>query len=332
MRRELRQYIAGIRDALFLCADAGRSVTVFSDDVYVVSYPKSGNTWMRFLLANLLHPESPTTFQNVDIRIPEIYNYSDRALRSLSRPRILKSHEAFDFRYPKVIYIVRDPRDVAVSKYHWIRKWRGIPDGYPMEEFVSRWILAEFDRYLKAGSWADNVLSWLAMRGGALSFLLVRYEDVIGNTLGELRRIASFLGTDCTEASLSRAIELSSADRMRSLEKAESRHWHDTRQTRQDIPFVRKAGAGGWRTSCPPTAVARIEAAWWPLMRLLGYQLAEIHPDRLAKPLVQERVCESLATVDLFSKIAGSDQPEAEVKYKQSPGDGHGSKISNDYH
>lgn len=295
MMSSLRQYLSGIRDAVFLKAEAGRSLTVFPDDVYLVSYPKSGNTWVRFLLANLLHPETPTTFKNIDMRVPEIYNYSDRELRAFPRPRLVKSHEPFDFRYPKVIYVVRDPRDVAISKYHWIRKWRGIPDGYPIEDFVTRWIAAEFDRYLRAGSWADNVLSWLAMRAGLANFLLVRYEDLVTSGRNELRRVASFLGIENTQETLSRAIELSSADHMRALEKRESRQWRDTRPTRQDIPFVRKATAGGWRTACPQTAVLRIETAWWPLMRLLGYELAGSFPGGLSKPLISEKVCEALS-------------------------------------
>lgn len=294
MTSRVRGYIAGVRDAIFLKADAGRSVTVFPDDTYLVSYPKSGNTWVRFLIANVTNPHSPTTFKNVDQRLPEIYNYSDRQLRSFPKPRLLKSHEAFDFRYPKVIYIVRDPRDVAVSKYHWIRKWRGIPDDYPIEDFVKRWIVAEFDRYLKAGSWADNVLSWLAMRAGREKFLLVRYEDLLANAHDQLHRVAVFQNIDASQRVLSRAIDLSSADQMRTIEKAESGQWRDTRPTRQDIPFVRKATSGGWKKACPEDAVRSIETAWWPLMKLLGYDLAYPLSGGLPAPLVSERVCEAL--------------------------------------
>lgn len=314
MTSRVRQYVAGVRDAIFLKADAGRSVTVFPDDTYLVSYPKSGNTWVRFLIANLTNQRSPTTFKNVDQRLPEIYNYSDRQLRSFPRPRLLKSHEAFDFRYPKVIYIVRDPRDVAVSKYHWIRKWRGIPDGYPIEDFVRRWILAEFDRYLRAGSWADNVLSWLAMRAGREKFILVRYEDLLENAHDQLHRVAVFLGIDPSQQVLSRAIDLSSADRMRAIEKAESSQWRDTRPTRQDIPFVRKATSGGWKKACPEDAVRSIETAWWPLMKLLGYDLACPLSDGLPDPLVSERVCEALAN---SVKISATDRwanPRADHK------------------
>src|ERR671925_279845 len=97
--------------------NAGRNLTVFPDDVFLVSYPRSGNTWTRFLIANLIYPSEPVNFANIESRVPEIYLWRDRDLRKLSRPRILKSHEYFDPRYKKTIYIARDPRDVAVSVY-----------------------------------------------------------------------------------------------------------------------------------------------------------------------------------------------------------------------
>src|SRR5881227_2930975 len=87
---------------------ADRDVAVYPDDVFLVSYPRSGNTWIRFLIGNLIYPNDPVTFANLEQRIPSIYTYPNHVLRRL--PRVLKSHEVFDPRYPRVIYIVRDPR------------------------------------------------------------------------------------------------------------------------------------------------------------------------------------------------------------------------------
>jgi len=257
---------------------AGRGVTVFPDDVFLVSYPRSGNTWTRFLLGNLLWQNDPVTFLNIESRIPEIYFNPDRFMRALQRPRLLKSHESFQPHYPHVIYIVRDPRDVAISFYHHNVKAGNIPDDYPISLFVPRFIAGEFDRIF--GSWRDNVLSWTALRQGMPGFLLLRYEDMKRDPATVLAGVAAFLegcsfpAIDARPEALKRTIELSSPERMRALEKQEAGQWVLTKGTRRDKPFVRSAISGGWKSQLPPESLAAIESAWGGLMQSLGYELA----------------------------------------------------------
>jgi Sulfotransferase domain len=256
---------------------AGRGLTVFPDDIFLVSYPRSGNTWTRFLLGNLIDQNNPVTFSNIESRIPEIYFNRDRVLRQLPRPRMLKSHESFQPHYPRVIYIVRDPRDVAVSFYHHNVKARNIPDDYPMVQFVPRFIAGEFDP--KFGSWRDNVLSWTAVRKDDSRFLQLRYEDMKRDTAGVLATVVAFLNRgsfrriDSNPEALRRTIELSSPENMRALEKQEASNWVLTKGTRSDKPFIRSATSGGWKTQLDPESVEAIESAWSRLMQELGYEL-----------------------------------------------------------
>ena len=256
---------------------AGRGLTVFPDDIFLVSYPRSGNTWTRFLLGNLIDQNNPVTFSNIEARIPEIYFNRDRVLRQLPRPRMLKSHESFQPHYPRVIYIVRDPRDVAVSFYHHNVKARNIPDDYPMVQFVPRFIAGEFDP--KFGSWRDNVLSWTAVRKDDSRFLQLRYEDMKRDTAGVLATVVAFLNRgsfrsiDSNPEALRRTIELSSPENMRALEKQEASNWVLTKGTRSDKPFIRSATSGGWKTQLDPESVEAIESAWSRLMQELGYEL-----------------------------------------------------------
>jgi Sulfotransferase domain len=119
---------------------AERDFAVYPDDTFVVSYPRSGNTWTRFLIANLVYPEKNVGFTNIEKLIPDTSSQSNRALKSTPRPRIIKSHEYFDHRYRKVIYIVRDPRDVALSYYDFQRKYMQIDDAYPLEQYVEDFV------------------------------------------------------------------------------------------------------------------------------------------------------------------------------------------------
>jgi hypothetical protein len=276
--QRIRQAIAHLkttRDFLLHRKPAGRQMTVFPDDLFIVSYPKSGNTWTRFLLGNLIYQDAPVTFRNVEERIPSIYIYSDRQLLRL--PRIFKSHDCFDPRYRKVIYIVRDPRDVTVSAYHYSIKVKLLPDACPIEDFVPLFMSGTFGSGLLAdprwGSWHDNVASWLAMQHNR-KFLLLRYEDMLEDAACELRKVATFLGIEAASDRIARAVDLSSADKMRELEKSQSKDWQLTKETRQDKPFVRKARAGNWKSEMPAAAVKQIEASWGTLMQTLGYELA----------------------------------------------------------
>ena len=247
---------------------AERGMAVYADDTFVVSYPRSGNTWTRFLIANLLHPEEPVTFANIERVIPDATALSNRAMKRMPRPRIVKTHEYFEPRYRKAVYLVRDPRDVAVSLYQFRRKSGLIEDAYPIERYVSeRFIPGDLDV-----SWAEHVGSWLGARRKHPGFLLVRYEDLQGDVSTELTKIGRFLGVDVTPERVATAIERSGAERMRKLEKAEHESWVTTKGRRADIPFVGAAKSGRWRESLPAAAAALIEAEWGELMRGLGYE------------------------------------------------------------
>lgn len=249
---------------------AGKHFTVFPDDTFLVSYPKSGNTWVRFLLANLMYPNETVGFANINRLLPAPGVSSKRFLRKLPRPRILKSHEPFDARFRKVIYLVRDPRDVAVSEYHFDLKKRYIDPGVSLEQFVKRFIAGATSSY---GSWWEHAGSWIAARHGNPSFLLVRYEDLLTDSIGETGKIAEFLGIQAGPERLRAAVERSSADRMRKLEQQQADQWTGTKDTRKEIPFVRAATSGGWKETLPRHSVEEIEVAWAPLLNFLGYQL-----------------------------------------------------------
>jgi len=264
-----RRIGAGIKRAFGLHRP-GRDLDVFDDDVFIVSYPKSGNTWTRFLIANLIYPEKAPDFRNINELIPDPEALSKRHLAKLARPRIVKTHQYFHPRYRKIIFIVRDPRDVAVSLYHFQLKGRVYPDGYPVEEHVRGFVYNVSPLY---GTWGENTASWLAARGNDPDFLLLRYEDMLKDPVEELRTIADFLRIETAPDRIALAVDRSSADNMRKLERSQAHLWSSTKETRQDIPFVRTANSGNWQSELSRTSVLQIERAWGGIMRKLGYSL-----------------------------------------------------------
>jgi hypothetical protein len=260
-----------------------RSLRILPDDRFLVSYPKSGNTWVRFLVANLLHPETPASFANIHELLPDPEGTAKRIFDRMPRPRIIKSHHCFEPRFPKVVYIVRDPRDVAVSQYHYHRKNRRIADDSPIANFVDRFLAGEVCPH---GSWGTNVASWLVTRKDDPRFLLIRYEDLVERPHTELSKMAEFLGLNPDRDRIAQAIDRSSAHNMRKLEQIQHHLSTLTKDGRTDIPFVRAAASGGWKKELPIAEVAKIEQAWSPLMRYLGYTLATKVEDSHAYDLV----------------------------------------------
>lgn len=273
-----------------------RAIPIRADDIFVVSFFKSGNTWTRFLLANLLNPDCPATFENIERTFPDIYQFRYQDYAKLPSPRLIKSHECFDPRYRRIIYVVRDPRDVAISLYHFLRKLKKIDDAFPLDTYASEW----FIRGKASGrTWREHVGSWLlnprifpeiaALSRGAENkftlddlgacdhgrqFLLLRYEDLLSDPYSSVVRMAAFLNLTVGDDQIHRAIERSSVNEMRKQEQKDRDKWFMTQNTRKDINFVRAGKAEQWRTALKPESIARIEGAWGRIMQLLGYALA----------------------------------------------------------
>lgn len=247
----------------------GRGLDVYNDDVWLVGYPKSGNTWLNFLVASLLASRvQDVDFFTVEKLVADIYYNNAKQLQSLPRPRYLKSHETYDARYRRVIYIARDPRDVTVSYYHHFRKQNMLPGDASLSSFVDVFVAGKLGR----GAWNRHVDGWLEHREGSADFLLLRYEDMKRDTVAKLGRINGFLGLEASDNRIADAVDWCSSENMRKIEQQQHESHPALRHTRQDIPFVRQANSGGWREVLSEGDVQKIIDSWGPTMQILGYE------------------------------------------------------------
>jgi hypothetical protein len=157
--------------------------------------------------------EGNCTRDTVPQIVPDIH-WGDRSVcDDLVRPRFIKSHIPYVPEYPKVVYIARDGRDVAVSYYYYYMRLERLDEGTPFSRF-----LPEFHRgRVMFGSWSEHVDSWLD--SGLEQLLVVRYEDIKTDPKGELLRIVEFAGLPPDERLADLAVEKSTFKKWQSSEK-----------------------------------------------------------------------------------------------------------------
>lgn len=242
-------------------------------DAAIVSYGKSGRTWLRVMLSRLytlrhgLPAELMLEFDNLHRRVPAI-------------PRLFFTHANYirdwtgewtsreHFREVRTVLLIRHPCDVAVSQYHqWrhrMRPWKTVLNRYPppgapvgLEEFV-----------LDPAVGLPAILGWLEVFERALPAIaahhLVRYEDLRRDTAGELGRLLDFLGTPATAREIEAAVDFARLDNMRRLEAAGALRFAGIRGRPKDATNpesfkTRKGSVGGWREELGEAA-ARVEA------------------------------------------------------------------------
>lgn len=207
-----------------------KSYRIQENDIFIVSYPKSGNTWMRFLIANALYPKKDINFYNIHELIPEL-DYAKKDKMSLRS--IFKSHSIYNQKFRKVIYIVRDGRDVYSSYYHYLKP--NMPKDMTFKNFL-------VDEKYKLGFWSDHVTSWLN-EWDEENFILVKYEDLLSNSENELKNVLNFLNEEYDDDIISNACKASSFKSMRQIESEEGRPNQNNDKVDK---FVRKGEAGYW--------------------------------------------------------------------------------------
>ncbi len=173
-----------------------------SNDTFLVSYPRSGNTWVRLIISRILFPEfNISSLLDLDLLVPDIHKRTRYDHRSLSKECVIKSHFSKPFNplgnsFP-VIYIVRNPVDVAVSYFNYRLKNNNLTGRNDFGAFVKRFVNGS----IFPCSWQEHVMSWIGSKHEG-RVLVVKYEDMVKNTTDKIADIAHFLGE---EVSLSRA-------------------------------------------------------------------------------------------------------------------------------
>jgi len=254
-----------------------RHVGLRDQDVFLGCYPRSGGTWLRFTLFEILTGKS-SNFENVN-----------RAFRGLSDHRhgwpllpggghFIGTHEPYRSDYRRAVYLVRDVRDVALSEFAF-EKNLGVR-GPDFDEYLQDMLLGR-KRY---GSWQDHAGSWLdspTAKNGSL--LLIKYEDLRRDSVEMFLKLVGFLGVAVERGAVEKALANNAIDKMREKEDSLYAQTNYSSVPRRPEPgvepggrFVRSGKVGGWREQLTPEQLRLIEQHCADVLRRLAYPVVTL--------------------------------------------------------
>jgi hypothetical protein len=234
-----------------------RHRAISSADVFVGAYPRSGSTWLRFLLLEVLSGQC-AEFDSVNTLVPSVGEHRGSPTLLPAGGRLIKTHENYRPEYRKAVYLVRDARDVLLSEYAY-QKAKG-------------WFESDFDSYLLAflkgkvnayGSWQEHVGDWTQAASRSANILVLRYEPLRQNTVAELEKVFRFIGVGVSRQQLQQAVDSNSLERMKAKEDK-------SQQLRQDR-FVRSGSVRGWEGKLTVAQLQLIDRYAGPALAALGY-------------------------------------------------------------
>ena len=279
-RRVLHWRMRGQSEAEILKAERKlRGVEQFDKlqkaDIVVVSFGKSGRTWLRVMISHLFRvmyklPENALlgfdNFHNLNRAVPKIFFTHDNYIKDFTGDFTSKE----PFYNKRVILLARDPRDVAVSQFfQWkfrIKPTKVAINNYPpMGTDISLFDFITGDNGGSMRAVSDYLNLWANESDKVSHFHLLRYEDLRAEPHRELRQLLEFMQVDASEEHVNAAVEYSAYENMKKMESKQQFRLAGGRMMPRDKDNpnsykVRRAKVGGYRDYFSDEEVAAIDA------------------------------------------------------------------------
>jgi hypothetical protein len=200
-------------------------------------------------------------FSTTNKMLPDIGKQQSGAPVLAGNGRLIKTHELFRPQYRKAIYLVRDPRDVALSEFAY-QKALGL-EYCDFDSYLYRFLQGRVNSF---GSWIEHATSWInAADAGRSEVLPVNFEELKHKPEEQLGRLLDFLQMPELKERVSGAIANNSLAHMKEQEKVKPQRASAKGQ------FIRSGSVGGWRSVFTSRQAEIVQQFAGNLMARLGY-------------------------------------------------------------
>ncbi|XP_073427289.1 sulfotransferase 2B1-like [Dendrobates tinctorius] len=226
---------------------------VRDDDIFSITYPKSGTTWMIEILSLIQKNGDPTWSNTVPNweRVPwiEELDYAKKLQQSEEHPRLITSHmprhmfmKSFNGSKAKIIYTIRNPKDAAVSLYYFSIMSTYFKDPENMDTFLKEFLTEN----IPYGSWFNHVKGWMGLLGKD-NFMFQTYEDLKKDLRGSVIKICKFIGKELDDEAVDSVVKNASFKNMKQNNMANYSTWPSVYMDQEKSPFLRKGVVGDWK-------------------------------------------------------------------------------------
>jgi hypothetical protein len=234
------------------------------EDFILAGYSRSGSAWLAFMMSQTIWKVGRENTLGGHRFTPFLGYYQFAETRLPGGGRIVASHEPYRREYKNAVWILRDPRDNAVSTYYHVQRVMGLKGTF--SEYLPLYVNGTFN----GSRWCDYVRSWLDSPLWATgSIVRVKFEDLKANPAGELRRAVEITGYQPTEDEIEDGIDAGSLDAMKRREQASHTLVH--RESSARINAVRKGQIGDWRNHFTKSDLDKFYAVNGAIMEQVEY-------------------------------------------------------------
>jgi hypothetical protein len=242
-----------------------------SSDAFIASYPRSGNTWLRFVLFEILVTGQTAGFDEVNHIVAEVGLHGPAVPLLPGGGRLIKTHEPYRKQYQKAIYLVRDVRDVVLSEFAYQKALGWVPDDF--DRFLHEFLQGEVNPFTP---WHQHVPGWIdSPLAASPNFLLIKFEELRRNTEQVINRVLDFLGVVVDPQTVREAIANNTVQRMQEKEQRSPQLSDSAPKptASEESRFIRSGSIGGWRNRLSDVQVETIEQRAGKVLARLGYPI-----------------------------------------------------------